>query len=175
MKDTIDDNNVELIIGGENYYKIGNKYYYKPNDFLLPIVRKIKDNSKRIKELLSSTPTFINAIKSSIPSDVYQAVLTNEQKEKMAKGTIELMTSLKGDLMATLVNHKTKKIIANVRLEKIKLTPELNMAISNLCAQTQLVQIAQDIQYVQLAVEEVRKGQENDRLAVAYSCKQKLL
>lgn len=171
----IDDNDVELSIDGVKYYKISDKYYYKSNDFLTPIIRKIKDNSNKIKEMLRSTPAFIDIIKSSIPKDIYQAVLTNKQKQKLAKGTIELMTSSKGDLIATLVNPDTKKIVSNIRLEKIKLTPELNTAISNLNAQTQMAQIAQDIQYVQLAVEEVRKGQENDRLAIAYSCKQKLL
>jgi hypothetical protein len=39
----------------------------------------------------------------------------------------------------------------------------------------QMVQIAEQIQIVQLAIEEVRQGQEYDRLATAYSCQQKLL
>lgn len=39
----------------------------------------------------------------------------------------------------------------------------------------QMVQIAEEIQAVQRAVEEVRQGQEYDRLATAYSCQQKLL
>lgn len=124
---------------------------------------------------MRSTPAFIDTISAAVPSDIFQAVLTNEQKAKLAKGTIELMSSKKGDLIASLIDPKTKKIISNVNLEKIKLTPELNTVVSNLSAQTQMAQIAQDIQYVQLAVEEVRKGQENDRLAIAYSCKQKLL
>lgn len=38
-----------------------------------------------------------------------------------------------------------------------------------------MVQIAEQIQVVQRAVEEVRQGQEYDRLAVAYSCQQKLV
>ena len=175
--DTIsnDDKDVDLIIDGEKYYKINNKYYYKPNDFLAPIIKNIKDNSSKIKSLLRSSPAFIDTISAAVPSDIFQAVLTNEQKAKLAKGTIELMSSNKGYLIANLVDPKTKKIISNVNLEKIKLTPELNTAVSNLSAQTQMAQIAQDIQYVQLAVEEVRKGQENDRLAIAYSCKQKLL
>lgn len=172
---SIDDKDVDLIIDGEKYYKISNKYYYKPNDFLVPIIKKIKDNSGKIKRLLYSSPAFIEAIKSSIPSDVYQAVLTNTQKSMLAKGTIELMSSKSGNLIASLIDPKTKKIISNINLEKIKLTPELNNAITNLSVQAQMAQIAQDIQYVQLAVEEVRKGQENDRLAIAYSCKQKLL
>ena len=171
----IDDKDVDLIIDGEKYYKINNKYYYKPNDFLAPIIKNIKDNSNKIKSLLRSSPAFIDTISAAVPSDIFQAVLTNDQKAKLAKGTIELMSSKKGDLIASLIDPKTKKIISNVNLEKIKLTPELNTAISNLSAQTQMAQIAQDIQYVQLAVEEVRKGQENDRLAIAYSCKQKLL
>lgn len=171
----IDDKDVDLIIDGEKYYKINNKYYYKPNDFLAPIIKNIKDNSNKIKSLLRSSPAFIDTISAAVPSDIFQAVLTNEQKSKLAKGTIELMSSKKGDLIASLIDPKTKKIISNVNLEKIKLTPELNTAVSNLSAQTQMAQIAQDIQFVQLAVEEVRKGQENDRLAIAYSCKQKLL
>ena len=39
----------------------------------------------------------------------------------------------------------------------------------------QMAQIAEQIQVVQLAIEEVRQGQEYDRLAMAYSCQQKLL
>ncbi len=171
----IDDKDVELIIDGEKYYRINNKYYYKPNDFLAPIIKKIKDNSSKIKRLLCSSPAFIDTLKSAIPSDIYQAVFTNEQKLMLTEGSIELMTSKNGGLIASLIDPKTRKIISNVNLEKIKLTPELNTAITNLSAQTQMAQIAQDIQYVQLAVEEVRKGQENDRLAIAYSCKQKLL
>lgn len=37
------------------------------------------------------------------------------------------------------------------------------------------MQMAQQIQQVQVAVKEVRQGQEYDRLAMAYSCQQKLL
>ncbi len=172
---SIDNEDVELIVDGEKFYKVDNKYYFKPNDFLVPIFKKISENSSKIKGLLRSYPAFIETIKASIPNDIYQAVLTNEQKIKLAKGSIELMKSKKGNLIATIVDPKTKKIISKVKLEKIKLTPELNAAINNLNIQTQIAQIAEDIQYVQIAVEEVRKGQENDRLAIAYSCEQKLL
>ena len=55
------------------------------------------------------------------------------------------------------------------------MTPELAKAVTDYSTQMQMAQIAEEIQYVQIAVEEVRKGQENDRLAMAYSCKQKLL
>lgn len=35
----IDDKDVDLIIDGEKYYKINNKYYYKPNDFWALIIK----------------------------------------------------------------------------------------------------------------------------------------
>ncbi len=47
--------------------------------------------------------------------------------------------------------------------------------MSSYAAQMQMAQIAEEIHTVQLAIEEVRQGQEYDRLAIAYSCQQKLL
>ena len=164
----------ELIIDGEKYYKISNKYYYKPNDFLAPIIKRIRENSNEIKKLLQTTPAFIEVVKSAVPIEHLKPILSNDQLIDLANGKIEFMGSLSGDLKTVLVDTKTKKIVSILDMEKVKITPELNTAIVNLSTQMQMAQIAQEIQYVQLAVEEVRKGQENDRLAIAYSCKQKL-
>lgn len=174
MESKINDEDVELILDGEKYYKIG-KYYFKPNGFLKPIIERVIDNSNKIEKMLYTCPAFIEIVKSTIPSDMYKVVLSGEEKLKLATGSIKLMTTSDGKLLANLINSKTGKIISNVKLDKISLTPELNNAIINYGTQIQLAQIAEDIRYVQLAVEEVREGQENDRLAIAYSCKQKLL
>ena len=176
MEDKVNINNddVELIIDGEKYYKIG-KYYFKPNSFIKPIIERIIDNSNKIEKMLYACPAFIEVVKSTIPSEMYKVVLSGEEKLKLATGSVKLMTTSDGKLLANLINTKTGKIISNVKLDKISLTPELNKAIINYSNQIQLAQIAEDIRYVQLAVEEVREGQENDRLAIAYSCKQKLL
>ncbi len=176
MEDKVNINNddVELIIDGEKYYKIG-KYYFKPNGFIKPIIERIIDNSNKIEKMLYTCPAFIEVVKSTIPSEMYKVVLSGEEKLKLATGSVKLMTTSDGKLLANLINTKTGKIISNVKLDKISLTPELNNAIINYSNQIQLAQIAEDIRYVQLAVEEVREGQENDRLAIAYSCKQKLL
>jgi hypothetical protein len=173
-KVNINTDDVELIIDGEKYYKIG-KYYFKPNGFIKPIIERIIDNSNKIEKMLYTCPAFIEVVKSTIPSEMYKVVLSGEEKLKLATGSVKLMTTSDGKLLANLINTKTGKIISNVKLDKISLTPELNKAIINYSNQIQLAQIAEDIRYVQLAVEEVREGQENDRLAIAYSCKQKLL
>lgn len=46
--------------------------------------------------------------------------------------------------------------------------------MTSYASQMQMAQIAEQIQVVQLAIEEVRQGQEYDRLAMAYSCQQKV-
>ena len=78
-------------------------------------------------------------------------------------------------LWQTLINPETKKIVSTVSLGKVKLSPELSQAMTNYATQMQMAQIAEQIQFVQVAVEEVRQGQEYDRLATAYSCQQKLI
>ena len=77
--------------------------------------------------------------------------------------------------MANLINPKTKKIVATIPLKSVQMAPQMTQAMTSFSAQMQMAQIAEQIQVVQLAVEEVRMGQEYDRLATAYSCQQKLL
>ena len=125
--------------------------------------------------MLYSTPAFINLIKATVPEEILQAILTDEQKSQIVSGALKLMTKKDGSLMANLINPETKKIVSTISLEKVDLSPELSQAIINYATQIQLLQIAEQIQSVQIAIEEVHQGQESDRLAIAYSCQQKLL
>ncbi len=138
-------------------------------------LEKAKNIFVNIEKILYSTPAFINAIKSSIPQEAYKAILTDEQKQKVAKGALKLMTKKDGSLMANLVDTKTNKIVGTISLKKVSVSPELTQAMGDYVTQMQMAQIAEQIQSVQIAVEEVRMGQEFDRLATAYSCQQKLL
>ncbi|MGT2866352.1 hypothetical protein [Streptococcus fryi] len=110
-----------------------------------------------------------------MPEETLQAVLSKEQKQAIAKGALKLMTKKDGSLMATLLNTETGKIAATVPLETVNLAPEITESISNYSSQLQMARLAEQIENVQLAIEDVRKGQESDRLAIAYSCQQKLI
>lgn len=140
-----------------------------------PLLKSAKATFSKIEEMLYLSPAFINAIKASVPKETFQAILTDEQKSKIAKGALKLMTKKDGSLMANLVNPETKKIVSTVSLKSVKVTPEIFQAMTSYATQMQMAQIAEQIQLVQVAVEEVRQGQEYDRLATAYSCQQKLL
>ena len=144
-------------------------------DIAKPLIGNATKLFDRIESMLYSAPAFIGAVRAAIPEEAYQVILSDEQKEAIAKGALKLMTKKDGSLMANLINPKTKKIVSTVSLGKVQLTPELTQAMTNYATQMQMAQIAEQIQVVQVAVEEVRQGQESDRLATAYSCQQKLL
>ncbi len=85
------------------------------------------------------------------------------------------MTKKDGSIMVNLVNPKNNTIVSTISLEKVNISPEITQAMTSYATQMQMAKIAEQIQCVQMAVEEVRKGQEDDRLATAYSCQQKFL
>lgn len=114
-------------------------------------------------------------MKASIPEQTFQAILTDDQKAKIASGALRLMTKKDGSLMANLVNPETNKIVSTISLQSVNLSPAISQAMTSYASQMQMAQIAEQIQVVQLAIKEVRQGQEYDRLAMAYSCQQKLL
>ena len=165
---------VEILSAGEFKEKLTEHFEQVP-DVAKPLLKGAKVAFSRIEEALYTAPGFINAVKATIPEETYQAILTNEQKNQIAKGALKLMTKKDGSLMANLVNPETNKIVSTISLKSVEVTPEILQAMTNYAMQMQMAQIAEQIQHVQVAIEEVRQGQEYDRLATAYSCQQKLL
>lgn len=157
-----------------------NNDFIELNDIdILEVAKPLKDKMSlllsNIKDKILLVPGFIRTVSSSIPIKNLQAVLTNEQKEKIASGVLKIMSKNDGTLVANLVDAQSGKIVTNIPLKEIKLTPELNKAMTDFALQLQLLQISAEIKSIKKAVEEVRKGQEYDRLATAYSCQQKFL
>ena len=169
---TLDD--IEVVDTSEYSGEIVEQFSTVP-DVAKPLLKYAKATFKKIEQMLYSAPAIVNLVKANIPDVTLQAVLTDEQKQQIAKGALKLMTKKDGSLMANLVNPETKKIVATIPLKNVKMAPEVTQAMTNYATQMQMAQIAEQIQIVQLAVEEVRMGQEYDRLATAYSCQQKLL
>lgn len=169
---TLDD--IEVVDTSEYSGEIIEQFSTVP-DVAKPLLKDAKATFKKIEQMLYSAPAIVNLVKANIPDVTLQAVLTDEQKQQIAKGALKLMTKKDGSLMTNLVNPETKKIVATIPLKNVKMAPEVTQAMTNYATQMQMAQIAEQIQIVQLAVEEVRMGQEYDRLATAYSCQQKLL
>lgn len=163
------------IIDASEYKEELTQHFNQIPEVANPLLKEAKQAFSKIEKALYTTPAFINAVKAAAPDVTLQAVLTDEQKQQIAKGALKLMTKKDGSLMANLINPETKKIITTIPLKSVRMAPEMTQAMTSFSAQMQMAQIAEQIQAVQIAVEEVRMGQEYDRLATAYSCQQKLL
>ena len=96
-----------------------------------PLLTEAKAAFSKIEKALYSAPAFINAIKAAIPKETLQAVLTDDQKQKIAKGALKLMTKKDGTLLATLINPKTHRAVDNIPLKSVKMAPQMTQAIQD--------------------------------------------
>lgn len=151
------------------------EHFDKDQDISKPILRNADQSFDNLKNILYKTPAFLELLKQRFPKEMLQFDLTSKQQDELAKGTIKFMTRRDGSVLASLVNKDTGKICGHVNLKKVKISPDVTSAMNNYAMQMQIAQIAEEIQKVSIAVEEVREGLEYDRLAIAYSCKQKFL
>ncbi len=163
------------IVNASEYSEDLTEYFNDMPEVARPLLKGAKEVFSKIEQMLYSAPAFINLVKASIPEQTFQAILTDDQKAKIASGALRLMTKKDGSLMANLVNPETNKIVSTISLQSVNLSPAISQAMTSYASQMQMAQIAEQIQVVQLAIKEVRQGQEYDRLAMAYSCQQKLL
>ena len=164
-----------LEIADNEYCDSVGKHFSSVPEVAKPLISGAKSTFSKIEQMLYGAPAIIDVIRACVPEETIRAVLTDDQKAKLRDGTLKLMTKKDGTLMANLVNPETNKIAQTISLEKVNLATDLTEAMSNYATQMQMAQIAEQIQVVQFAIEEVRQGQEFDRLATAYSCQQKLL
>lgn len=151
------------------------KLFSSVPDVAKPLCGSLKKACHQIEKMLYEAPAFLNLLKARVPEGILQAVLTDEQKLQLAEGSLKLMSKQDGSLLACLVNPETNKIVANVPLQEVNLSPDFTQALANFSTQMQLAQITEQIQKVQRTIEAVLQGQENDRLAAAHSCQQNLL
>lgn len=77
-------------------------------DIAKPLIGNATKLFDRIESMLYSAPAFIGAVRAAIPEEAYQVILSDEQKEAIARGALKLMTKKDGSLMANLINPKTK-------------------------------------------------------------------
>ena len=83
---------LEMVTKDDDYYTDVVELFSSVPEIARPLIRNAKVALSKIKDMLCSTPAFINLLKTSIPEETFIAVLTNEQKSKIANGALKLMT-----------------------------------------------------------------------------------
>lgn len=95
----ISPDDVEIIDVSE-YSEDLTEYFDDMPEVARPLVKGAKEVFSKIEQMLYSAPAFINLLKANIPEQAFQAILTDDQKTKIASGTLKLMTKKDGSLMA---------------------------------------------------------------------------
>lgn len=103
----ISPENIEVVDASE-YCEDLTEYFGDMPEVARPLIKGTKEAFSKIENMLYSAPAFINLVKASVPEQAFQAILTNDQKAKLASGALKLMTKKDGSLMANLVNPETK-------------------------------------------------------------------
>lgn len=140
------------------------------------VAENINAASEFIHKTLPAAKEFIAAVKKTVPEPMLRVVLTDDQKQKLREGALNLMRRKDGSLMAILKDPTTKQIVSQLPLEAVEnINPAILAKAAEMTTQIQLAQISIQMKAVQDTIEEVRQGQISDRMATAYSCQQKML
>lgn len=150
-------------------------FYKASDDFTKDLLEDADSNLNKIRDGLYKFPGFIYYLQANIPEKHFKAVLTKDQNRRLADGSLELLRRKSGELLAELRDPTSKKIVGKVNLKEVDLTPELAQARTLYAMQMQMAQISKDINAMAEAIEEVMQGQQDDRIAIANACKQKLI
>lgn len=142
------------------------------------IVNSVLRNAGRLlcnlEKYLYTAPAMINLVKASIPVSAYQAVFTSDQFNRLAQGSIKLMSDRNGRTLAKLVDAKTHRIISNVELKEVDFTPDISQALTGFALQMQIMMLSEKLDAIQETTKNIFQGQENDRLALAEACRDNL-
>lgn len=143
------------------------------NDY---VFYKVADEVKKnLEKDLKAVPGIIDLLVKMIPKTEYIAKFSDEQKRQLASEGFKLMTTKNGKTMATIVEKGTNKIVSKVPIEKVDgISADITQSLNCFAMQMQMAEIAKGIENLQRTVAETLEGQENDRLATAFSCKEKM-
>lgn len=148
----------------------------KKDGILKPMLESARMSINKLQQFFLSSKVFIDAVKKSVSENEYSVLFTDEQQKLLKEGAVKFMHRKDGSIMAKLVRSDNNEICFNLDITKAPGTPkEISAEAANFAAQMQLAQIAEQIEQIQISIEETLRGQQLDRLALAYSCTQKLL
>lgn len=163
------------IIESKTYARNPTSFFKDVSDLARPLLEDMTKDFYKIEDILYKSPSLINIINQDNSKIRFEAVLSKDQMRKLTNGSLKLLSKKDGSLMAALIDPESKKIVANLPLKMIKENPELNQAMVGFAMQMQLAQIIEEVNSLNLGIENIIKSQEDDRLALANTCKQKFL
>ena len=88
----ISPENIEVVDASE-YCEDLTEYFGDMPEVTRPLMKGAKETFSKIENMLYSAPAFINLVKASVPEQAFQAILTDDQKAKIASGALKQMSN----------------------------------------------------------------------------------
>ena len=123
------------------------------------------------KTISKMMPTLAVAIKEQSKGKQFFVNIDAFTSKLIENGALRLMQS-KGQLLPTLVDSKTGKILKQLKLTEM--SPQATSALANLGTQLLVTQVINELKYVGTQINSIKVGMQNDRLALLDSSKEKL-
>ena len=95
----ISPENIEIVDASE-YCEDLTEYFGDMPEVARPLMKGAKETFSKIENMLYSAPAFINLVKASVPEQAFQAILTDDQKAKIASGALKLINAISGVLLS---------------------------------------------------------------------------
>ena len=165
----IEEDQIELI---EDYIKCENVF---DEEISKNVRNNIKKNLTKAEKLLLITPSIINMIKALIPTTKLEAVISQEDFEKIASGILEMHIGKDGNIIPTLRDPITKKIVKLINLQVTNTNPELLMTLSTLSTQILVLKSIRTMEDIQDNLFDMSRIYENDKISIVSSCKERYL
>ncbi len=125
------------------------------------------------KNIEMAMPALAQVIQAMAKKDkVLVADLDRYVAKLVEKGIYRFMYDKNGDILPII--RDADKIVKQIRLKEVKLSPQLSQSLTNLTMQVQMAQILDEIEYVEDAIRNIHKELQNDRIAMAESAWDKL-
>lgn len=134
------------------------------NDINNKQYNKNVDNIKSIFQYIVRNCLTLNDINRLISEETLKVKIPKDVVEKLKDGSARFLNDKQGDMLPSIIG-KDGKIIRQIRIEDLgkQLTPEKVSQLNNMVIQQQLADIYLKLEEIQEYVEDIIKGQRNDR------------
>lgn len=125
------------------------------------------------EKIVLSLPQIANVIRAMAKKEKILVADYDEYiKQLIEKGIYRFTVDKNGEILPTI--RDGKKIVKQVRLKEMDLSPQLNQSLTNLALQAQLAMILDEIEYVGDAIRGIHQELQDDRIGYADSAWDKL-
>jgi len=149
------------------YQNTESSNYLNAKNVVSKAYNKIKTNTDlTLKKLVEISPALSEIVKNLNPKIEYQLDIPIEILKKIKDGTYKFSSKRGGEIFGQIRDVSSGNIVSNVDVKKIKISPDFTRTLNTLSTELQIKEIMEQLESVNKGIEYIRRGQQNDRVAL---------